>query len=144
MAAKMSAMPVTKHVDRRTYCISSEPSVTNNLMWVTFTMQFSYVDLIDLRAISASRAPLPDVSMFAVRAHNLLSCELSGIAAIHHSTRQDVPRSRVHLALLAFQLQSHVPVFCFTKQTLWPESANELHWPSDSRLSAKLVSTFCG
>jgi hypothetical protein len=28
--------------------------------------------------------------------------------------------------------------------TLWPESVNELYRPSDRRLSAKLVSTFCG
>jgi hypothetical protein len=28
------------------------------------------------------------------------------------------------------------------KQTLWPESASELYWPSDRRLSAKLAPTF--
>jgi hypothetical protein len=30
------------------------------------------------------------------------------------------------------------------KKTPWPQSASELHRPSDRRLSAKLVPTFCG
>jgi hypothetical protein len=32
----------------------------------------------------------------------------------------------------------------YEEKTPWPQSASELYRPSDRRLSAKLVRTFCG
>jgi hypothetical protein len=63
------------------------------------------VDLIDFQAISTSHSPSSDVWIFAPRAHNLLSCYLSGTATIYHSTchhvtHRIIPASRVHLSTL--------------------------------------------
>jgi hypothetical protein len=35
-------------------------------------------------------------------------------------------------------------ILCWLKKTLWSESASELYRPSDHRLSAKWLPTFCG
>jgi hypothetical protein len=35
-------------------------------------------------------------------------------------------------------------LYQYIKKTPWPQSAGELYRPSDRRLSAKLVPTFCG
>jgi hypothetical protein len=43
-----------------------------------------------------------------------------------------------------FRQQDGLIFACLTKKTPWPQSASELYRPSDRRLSAKLVSTFCG
>jgi hypothetical protein len=50
--------------------------------------------------------------------------------------------SIAHLTtLVRFSLEEYVSLEGY-KKAPWPESSNELYWPSDRRLSAKLVPTF--